>query len=208
MKRRMKKIATLLTLALLATSATAQTESEMRQAIAEAVSRMQTMQCLFTQVKHMQMLGQELNAQGRLCYAQPDKLRWEYTEPYTYVFVINGARVKVGDAERTDVIDVNQSKVFREIARIMLSSVTGGCLTDERDFTAEVRAQDGEWVAELTPKNRQLRQLFVRLTLHFSPADALVTTVCLTEKNGDQTVIRLHHVQVNQPADASLFAVD
>lgn len=175
--------------------------------ISTAASQMCSMQCDFVQTKHMKMLNETLTARGHMYYQQADKLRWEYTSPYQYTFIMNGQRVLLDSGRRRDVIDVNQSKIFREIARIMMSSVTGSSLSDTRDFRATVATTQKEYVATLTPQRREMKQMFQRVVLHFNRQTATITEVEIVEKKGDRTVIELRNVKKNQTVDARLFTI-
>ena len=134
-------------------------------------------------------------------------LRWEYTSPYTYTFILNNDKVLLKNKKRNDVIDVNQNKVFREIARIMMNSVVGNCLQDDKSFKSSISVVGGEWVATLLPLRKDMKQLFQSIVLHFSQRQAVVTQVELTEKNGDKTVIELKNIKTNGPINANMFAL-
>lgn len=194
---------------LIASPASAQTsEVVIRQKINDVASQMESMQCDFIQTKNMKMLNDKMVARGQMYYSQGSKLRWEYTSPYTYIFILNGSRVLLNKGDRNDVIDVNQSKVFKEVARIMMNSVTGSCLADERDFKSAITSTQTEWVVTMTPQNKNLKQIFTKMVLHFNPQMGMVSVVELMEKNGDTTVIELKNVRTNTPIDAKIFAID
>lgn len=106
-------------------------EVEIKQKINQAAAALNTMQCDFIQTKHLRMLNDKMVSKGKMYYQKSDKLRWEYVTPYAYVFILNKDKVLVRNKGRNDVIDVNRNKVFKEVARIMMSSVVGNCLSDE-----------------------------------------------------------------------------
>ena len=108
---------------------------------------------------------------------------------------------------RNDVIDVNQNKLFREIAQIMISSVVGNCLSDDRNFKTSISTTQKEWVATLLPLRKDMRQLFQKIILHFNRQQKMVSQVELVEKNGDKTIIDLKHIQKNEKISDRLFAV-
>jgi outer membrane lipoprotein carrier protein len=159
------------------------------------------------QIKHLKMLNEEMLAQGKMYYQQSNKLRWEYTNPYTYTFVLNGDKVLLKNQQRNDVIDVNQNKIFREIARIMMSSVVGNSLLDNKTFKTTITINNSEWIATQIPKRKDMRQIFQRIVLHFNPQCAVVSCVEMIEKNGDKTVINLKNIRTNETLNASIFAV-
>lgn len=185
-----------------------QSDAQVIQQINAVASRMKTMQCDFVQTKHMKMLNDNMVSRGKMYYQQSDKLRWEYTSPYTYTFVLNGSKVLLSKGKRSDVINVNQSKFFKEIARIMMNSVVGKCLTDTKDFRTTIATTSTEWVATLVPQRKEMKQMFQKIVLHFNRSKMMVSTVELIEKKGDNTVIQLTNVKTNSPINAKVFSVN
>ena len=205
----MKRYLLLLGVFLSIVSISAQTlnEAQIRQRVNQATAAMKTMQCDFVQTKHLKMLNDVMVAHGKMYYLQNNKLRWEYTNPYAYIFVLNGDKVLLKNKQRNDVIDVNQNKLFREIARIMMSSVVGNCLSDDKTFKTTIATSNGEWIATLVPQRKDMRQMFQRIVLHFNPQRAVVSCVEMVEKNGDKTVINLKDIRTNETINAEIFAV-
>lgn len=205
----MKKNSLLLWTFICVLSVSAQTlnDAQIRQRVNQAAAAMKTLQCDFVQIKHLKMLNEEMLAQGKMYYQQSNKLRWEYTNPYTYTFVLNGDKVLLKNQQRNDVIDVNQNKIFREIARIMMSSVVGNSLLDNKTFKTTITINNSEWIATQIPQRKDMRQIFQRIVLHFNPQCAVVSCVEMIEKNGDKTVINLKNIRTNETLNASIFAV-
>ena len=182
----------------------AQDEVGIRQQIARGAASVKTLQCDFVQTKHLKMLSEALESRGRMYYRQAAQLRWEYTSPYTYTFILNGDRVLLRNSQRSDVIDTRQNSVFREIARLMLGSMTGQSLADDKTFHTTFTMRDGQWVATLVPQRKDLRQLFKKMLLY---GTTVVRRVELTEKNGDTTVIELKNIRTNENISADMFTV-
>ena len=183
-------------------------EVRVRQQIDAVASSMRTMQCDFVQTKYLKMLNDKMVSKGKMYYQQSNKLRWEYVSPYTYTFVLNGSKVLLGRGNRNDVINVNQSKFFKEIARIMMNSVVGKCLMDTKDFKVSIVGYPTEYVATLYPQQKQMRQMFQKIVLHFSKQKSMVSMVELVEKKGDKTIIELKNVRVNAPVNAKVFSIN
>ena len=205
----MKRYLLLLLVCLSVVSLSAQTlnEAQIRQRVNQAAAAMKTMQCDFVQTKHLKMLNDVMVAQGKMYYQQRSKLRWEYTNPYAYTFVLNGDKVLLKNRQRNDVIDVNQNKMFREIVGVMMSSVVGNCLSDDKTFKTTIATTNGEWIATLVPKRKDMRQMFQKIVLHFNQQRAVVSCVEMVEKNGDKTVINLKNIRTNETINAAVFAV-
>ncbi len=183
-------------------------EQKIIRQINAVASSMKTMQCDFVQTKTIKMLNDKMVSKGKMYYQQSDKLRWEYTSPYTYTFVLNGSKVLISKGKRNDVINVDQSKFFKEIARIMMNSVVGKCLTDTKDFKTSIQTTTAEYIATLLPQQKQMKQMFQKIILHFNRQKSVVTTVELIEKNGDRTVIELKNIKTNSAINAKVFSIN
>ena len=148
-------------------------------------------------------------SRGRMFYMRNDRLRWEYNTPYAYTFILNGDKVLLnnGNTKRNDVIDVNKNKVFKEISRIMVSSVVGSCLTDDKTFKTTVTTSGAEWIATLVPVRKDIKQMFDKIILHFDKKRKVVTKIEMTERNGDKTTIVLQNIRTNENISANMFTV-
>lgn len=184
--------------------------AESREMVAEvcaAAAEMTSLQCDFVQVKQLSLLQTALTSKGKMYYKGGDRLRWEYTSPYVYTFVLNGDRVILKSSEKTDVLSVRSSKMFQQIARIMLNSVTGRCLADGGDFRVTMYKGGKEWEARLVPQQKELAALFSEVCLHIDPKLRMVTVVELKERSGDTTRIEMKNVRKNETIDNAVFSV-
>lgn len=175
--------------------------------INKATSRLKSMSCSFTQTKHLSMLSDKMVSEGKMNYKQPNKLRWEYTSPYQYLFIFNGTKVYVGNKSRKDVIDTNSNKLFKEVARIMMSTVTGTALSNAADFSVTVEDGKTLWNVTLIPKKKEMKKMFTRIVLSFSKSDLMISEINLHEKNNDRTNIRLRNIKTNISINENLFAI-
>ncbi len=172
-----------------------------------AASEMKTMSCSFTQTKYLSLLSDKMLSSGKMYYRQPNCLRWEYASPYSYLFVFNGSKVYVGNNSRKNVIDTNTNKIFKEIARIMMNTVTGKALSDKTDFAIGVSDNHTSWTVTLTPKKKELKQMFMKIELIFNKSNLHISELNIFEKNNDKTNIKLNDIVYNGPIKESLFAI-
>lgn len=145
----------------------------------------------FKQTKTMKMLGGSMVSSGKMSYASPDKLRWEYTTPYACTLVMNGQKVMFKRNGRKDVMDTQKNKMFREIGNVMLGSVVVSSNQKQMNM----------------PLSKQLRAIYKSVMLYFNQHTHLVERIVMIEKNGDKTEIELKNVTVNKniPSDAFLL---
>ena len=190
------------------TKLTAEQQKQIVEKIDKASSAMKTMQCDFTQTKRMKMLSKDMQSKGVMYFKRPDKLRWQYTSPYDYTFIMNGDKVQIKSMKSTKNIDVQQNKMFRQITNIILSSITGGTLRTSADFTVELWQQDKSYFVKLYPMKKELKQLYQYLEIWFDPALTKVSTVKMMEKTGDMTIVNLLNTKYGVTINEKMFATD
>ena len=186
----------------------AQEQEKILDRIESSSSATASMQCEFTQTKTMKMLKGDIRSSGVMYFCKPDKLRWQYNSPYKYVFILNGGKVKMESSSSSQSIDVRQNKMFRQIADIMLGSITGGGLKNSRDFTVEIFKDGDSHFARLLPKKKEIKQIDEAIEIWFNPSLTMVSSVRMKEKTGDETVVKLLNVKTNGSFDDKLFDAD
>lgn len=186
-------------------------ETEQKQMVAQmekAVANMKTLQCDFRQVKHLSLLDNDMTSQGRMYFKGGDRLRWEYTSPYKYCFVLNNDKVMMrGANEKVNVIDVRSSRLFQEITRIMMNSITGQSLSSKADFSVTMYRKGTEWEARLVPQKKEMKRMFSLITLHIDVKTKMVVCVEMKEATGDTTVIYLENARQNIGISDNIFDI-
>ena len=189
---------------LLSVSLSAQTlsEQDIIQRMASAADEIKTIQCNFTQTRHMKMLSKGQVSKGRMYCKQPDKLRWEYTTPRTNTLIMNGADVRL---RKEETANTSKNKFIGEMARMIMNSVAGKCLTDNKSFQVTANEMPKEYVVTLLPLRKEMKRIYSKLVLHFDIKQSTVTEVELFEKSGDSTVIELYDIQINGQINPEIF---
>lgn len=190
------------------TKLTAEQQKQIIAKIDQTASAMKGMQCDFVQTKRMKLLSKEMQSKGVMYFKRPNKLRWQYTAPYDYTFILNGDKVQIKSSKSTKNIDVQGNKMFRQITNIILNSVTGGSLKSSSDFTVEVYKKDNTYFAKLYPKKKELKQLYQVIEIYFDSALTMVNSVRMVEKTGDETRVNLINTKLNIAVDEKMFAVN
>lgn len=176
--------------------------------INETAANIKTLECRFIQTKHISLLKDVITSEGVMYYAQGNKLRWEYITPYTYCFILNDTKVLLASSIKKDVIDIKNNQMFQEIAKIMMNSITGKCLSNSSDFNVEIEHVNQKTFAILYPRKKTLKQLFSKITLHFNDDYNMIENVELFEKSGDKTEIKLTQPKLNNNINESVFILN
>ena len=186
--------------------ATEEQKKEIVSKITQVSGDMNTMQCDFTQVKELSFMDDKVTSEGKMFYKKTNKIRWEYTKPYQYIFSMDGQTMRMNAGDKKTTIPANQSKLFSEISRVMVGGVSGSGLVDSPDFDTQFLVGSADYKVVLTPKKKEVKDLFSAIQLYVGKPDNRIRSVELVEKSGDKTTITLKNVQVNMAINDEIFA--
>ena len=179
--------------------------NEIMASLTETATSMQTMQCRFVQSKTMAMLVEPSVSEGRMYFASPDRLRWEYVSPYPFALVVNGERiVKVTDG-KVEVLEGNSGRMYQGIVSMIMGSASGKNLFDTSTFDVMLYDDNTFWKAEMTPKRRDMKRMFSRLVFHFDKKTQIIDHVEFIGSDGDVTLIRFEEMKMNERIGENLF---
>lgn len=183
-------------------------EEQIRAKIQDAVAGIKTIQCDFVQTKKVKMLADKAISKGRMCSEQNTKLRWEYTDPQKHIFIFNENKVLLDNGTNKEVIDIQQSKVFKEVAKMMKDDALLKGLNGDKEFEIKFSSNGNTLVANMVPVKRQLKHLFTAITLHVSADKNIISSVEIKGQNGETTLIEFNNVQINKNIDSTHFSVN
>ena len=169
--------------------------------LTQTAASMRCMQCGFTQTKTMAMLTEPTVSEGLMNYVAPDKMRWEYTLPYSFALVVDGEKItKITDGNE-EVLDAKSGRMYQGIVNIIMSSATGKHLFDEKTFDVAITDDGRFWKAEMRPKKRDMKRMFSMLTFYFSKDSNVINKVEMLEASGDVTTIQFFDMKINELCD-------
>ena len=190
------------------TKLTVEQQKQILEKVEKASGGMTSMQCDFTQTKRMKLLKREMVSKGVMYFKKENKLRWQYTSPYDYTFILNGDKIRIKSSKSTKDIDVQGNKIFRQVTSIILKSITGGGLKNSEDFQVELYKTEKYYFAKLYPKKKELKQIYKVIEIHFNSSLSMVDSVIMEEKTGDSTKVTLSNVKSNASINEKMFSID
>ena len=190
------------------TKLTSEQEKQVLAKMDQSSNALRSLQCDFLQSKRMKILSKEMQSKGILYFKKPDKIRWQYTSPYDYTFIMNGDKVQIKSAKSTKNIDIQGNKIFRQITTIILNTVTGGGIMNSADFNVELYKSGDIYFAKMLPKKKEVKQVYSSIEVYFNSALTMVDTIKMIEKSGEHTVIKLVAPKINAAMNESVFKVN
>jgi outer membrane lipoprotein-sorting protein len=171
-----------------------------------ATAKTESIRSDFVQEKFLTILTEKIVSKGKFCYRRKDKLRMEYTEPYSYLMILNTGKIFVRDGQKENKFSTSSNKIFQQVSRILIDCVSGTML-DNSDFQSRIFENGSTFLLELKPHAKNLRELYKNINIAVDKKDFSATTIEMYELSGDKTIIRFQNKELNAPIPDSLFNI-
>lgn len=179
---------------------------QVEEKLIQASTSITTIASDFVQEKHLEYLSVVIESKGKFWFKKPAILRWEYTEPFKYLIVINNGKITIKDEDKKNEFDVNSNKAFQELNDIIVNSVNGTLIESEKYDYEMLESQDA-WLVKLSPKNEQIKKTLKSIDLYFQKSDLSVYKIKMTENDQDYTLITLTNKKFNEIVPNSVFEI-
>lgn len=167
-----------------------------------------SLQTDFLQSKSISVLEETMESKGVMFYRSPGCIRWEYTSPNQYIFVVNNEKISVKTGSTTKNFDANANRFSREISDIMLSGINGMEIIESKKFTPVFLSSDKQICIQLTPTKRQMRQMLSQISFYFDINTYTISSIEMFDGNGDKTLITFSNKKENIPVSDEKFIVN
>jgi outer membrane lipoprotein carrier protein len=150
----------------------------------------------FVQEKHLSMFEEVMISKGEFYFQIPNSIRWQYNSPISYIIVMNGKTIQIKDDEGLKEYDINSNPVFKEINKLLLSSLNGKIL-ESKEFKIEYFKANDKYMARLIPQSSAMSDVLSNIEIYFNSIDYGVTGIKLTENSEDFTIINFKQRIIN-----------
>ena len=181
--------------------------SGFKQKFAEATRKTQTIEANFIQEKNLSVLSEKIITKGRFLFKKEKKLRWEYTEPFHFLIILNNGIMFIQDEDKKNKIDIRNNKMLAEINSIIIGCVQGNLFNDEKKFLPSFFENSGSFLVKMKPLASNLKEYLSEIRIFFDKNDLLVTRLEMYEPSGDYTRIDFHGEKINTSIPDEKFLV-
>ena len=175
-----------------------------RKSVIEKSNDINSFSAEFSQTKHMKMMDNNPESQGKVYYKSPNTLKWEYTRPYDYQLLFKDSKLFIVEEGQLSEIDLSSNKLFDKMGELVAGSVNGKILMADQDFDITYHHAGQNVKALIIPKDENLRQMFKEIWINFNKSH-LINSVRLIDPSGDYTEISMKNIKINQPIPSSVF---
>jgi outer membrane lipoprotein-sorting protein len=171
-----------------------------------ALQRPRTVQASFTQTRHMRAFKTPMEATGRLVFARPDRLRWEYTAPYRMVLVAGGGRATLTypDLGRRVSAGLSDDPAVGAVIDALLFFRHADAAAVARRFHVSAATEPG-FDAVLVPIAGEARNVIDRIEAGVDAPRGVLRVLRLVEPDGDVTSLSFRDVRVDEPIAEALL---
>ncbi|MBM3404412.1 MAG: outer membrane lipoprotein carrier protein LolA [Bacteroidetes bacterium] len=180
---------------------------EVRQKLSKATTNTTTIQSDFEQEKVLDIVSEKMISKGKFYFKKEKKLRWEYTEPFSYAIIINNDKVTIRDGGKSNQVNSQSSRLMKEINGILIGCLKGTLFSNDKEYKSEFYENPKNYLVILQPKSKQLGSYISRIKLYFDRQDLTVSKVEIIEPSNDQTKLVFVNKKINQPIDDGVFNV-
>ncbi len=175
------------------------------QKINEVSTNINSINSEFIQEKNITFLYEKIISKGILIYERPDRLKLEYTSPFTYLLIMNSGQLLINSGDSKMEYDMNSSKMFNEINNLIISSVQGEIINNPNYNTSFFENAD-TLLIKLFPKQEELSKYIKNIDLYIGKNDYTVSKLQITEPLDDYTLIKFINKTINEPLPDNSFS--
>jgi len=159
----------------------------------------------FEQTKNLALLSEKIKSKGKFYFKKEDKVRIEYTTPFSYLMVMNAGQIMVKDEHKSSKINTRNSKTMQSVNRIMIDCMRGTVLQNA-DFKATVFESGTQYLLSLTPATDAMKKMFQTIDVYLNKKNFDVERLIMTENGGDNTDMHFFNAQHNTALNDALFS--
>jgi len=181
--------------------------SYIKQKLDEVSSKTTSINTEFIQEKNLTFLYEKIISKGILLYKNPEKLRLEYTEPFSYLLIMNSGELLIKTDNNETKLNLESSKMFNEINNLIINSIQGKILSNQ-DLKTSFFENDNSFFVRMIPHQEELAKYVKTIELLISKEDYTVSEFKVIEQSDDYTLIKFINKKINEEIPDDNFSID
>ena len=175
------------------------------QQLYQSTQQISTLSSDIIQEKNLSILSEKIITKGHFIFKKEKNLRWEYTEPFSYLVIFKDDKIFIKDEDKANQFDVHSNKMFSEMNDIMIGCIRGTILKDEKKFAASCLENSNLFMVNLHPLDN-LKEFLKEIRIYFDKNDFTISKLEMYESSGDFTKIEFIDKKLNTAVPDEKFA--
>ena len=162
----------------------------------------------FVQVKHLDMFDEDVISKGKFYYVKDNKISLDYSQPMSYLIVINGGKLKIVADGKKSIMQLSTNKMMNQMQDMITACMVGDLSRMNDNYNLEYQENDNQYIINITPRSRQVKDYVSAIEIRLSKADMSVDQLRMYENEADYTNYKFSNKRFNQLKDQSRFVID
>jgi outer membrane lipoprotein-sorting protein len=178
--------------------------SDAKHKIRETALNIHTIHCDFIQIKRMHYLDSDLKSSGKFWYNKPDKMRWEYIQPYEYIIILNQEKISLISNNTSNQYDVKNNNMFNQMNELIVDAVSGN-IFDNSGYTTNTYESKDLYMVKLQPESPDITKIIQNMELYFDKNSYTLNKLKIIEPNSDYSLIYFSNQILNEVIPENIF---
>ncbi len=173
-----------------------------------AQREVRTLRAKVVETRSLALLEQPQVLRGELSFERPGRIRWEYRQPETRVYVLDGGSLTGWIPSKNQVEKVNVKRYEQRLRRMVAFGQESKQLV--RDFTvalADRPSVAGTDELVLVPKSRRLRHRIQQVRLAVDRTSGMPRRIEYRTADGNAVALDVEGIELNRGLAADTFAL-
>jgi outer membrane lipoprotein-sorting protein len=156
-----------------------------------------TIESNFVQEKKLSVLSKMIVSKGSFYFKKENLIRWEYTQPFHYLIIINKDKIYIQEDKEHKQYDMRSNQMFREMNTFISGCIQGDILKKEKEYRMAYFEDSDNYIVTLVPFSEKMRQMLNEVQIWFDRSDLTVNRIQMVEPGGDYTKIDFTDKKLN-----------
>lgn len=162
-----------------------------------------TISSSFTQYKHLDFLTNDIITHGQLTFKSPNKIKWEYVDPFKYYVIFKDETLHINDNGKESNVNIGSSKLFKQLNQLIIKSITGD-MFDDQSFDISYFKKDHFIEVHFKIKDQEFSEYLKAFHILFN-TEGDVEEVKMIEQSDDYTRIVFKDRVLNKTVSDAIF---
>jgi outer membrane lipoprotein-sorting protein len=168
----------------------------------------QTIESDFIQEKFLSVLTESITTKGHFTFKQKNQIRWEYTDPFSYIIIIKDGKMQIKDDDKVTNYDMSGNKSLSAINEKMSDIVQGKIIRNKNEFNTTYYENSSFYLVSLVPKLKGMKDYFNGIQIYFDKNDLTVSKIKMIELSGDYSIINFINKKKNTIVADEKFSIN
>lgn len=177
---------------------------EFRNAFSKKAENIHSIQAYFKQDKYIAYLDASVVSEGLFYFRKPNSIRWEFTNPYQYIIIVNKGILHIHDAKGEMNFKKQQNEIFDQLNILVQNSLSGNVFS-ENLYETSLMENGTDYRLTVVPTQEKVIELIAKVEIIFDKQNLNVESLTIYETSSDITTISFSNRQYNKSLDKKLF---